>query len=96
MEYEPLAADAPFYNASRQSPDILQFHHEEGIDGFQASAARPLSPSPLTLETGQFKDEDMDTTIANDESEEASIPFDLIEGVNWKLEVCSSLQPLSG
>jgi hypothetical protein len=92
MEYESLVADTPFYNTSRQSPDILQFPREEGINGFQESAARPLSPSSLTLETGQSKDEDMDTAMTNDESEEASIPLDPIEDVNWKLEVCSLLQ----
>jgi hypothetical protein len=97
IEYDLLVADAPFYNSSRglsqQSLDILQFPSQEGFDGFQESAAKPLSPCPLMLETGQSKDKDMDTAaIINDESEEAPIPLDSIEDVNWKLEVCSLLR----
>lgn len=94
MEYGPLAVDATFCDTSRglsqQSLDILQFPPEERINDFQESTAIPLPASPLTLETGQTKDEDMDAVaIINDESEEASIPLDSIEDVNWKLEVCS-------
>ena len=93
MEYGPLVTDAPFCDSSRglsQNIDILQFTPEEGINAFQESVARPPSPSRLT---GQTRDEDMDTAI--NESEEALIPLDLIEAVNWKLEVCSLLLPFS-
>jgi hypothetical protein len=101
MEYGALAADTPFCNTfrglSQQSLDISQIPPEEGMNGFQESAARPLSPSPLRLETGQTKDEDMDTVaVIDDESEEAPLLLDLIGDVNWKLEVCSSLQHFSG
>ena len=101
MEYGPLTADAPFYNTSRglsqQSLDILQLPPEAEINSFQESRARLISPSPLTLETSQTKDEDMDTVaIISDESEEAPIPLDFIEDINWKLEVCSLLPPFSG
>ena len=93
MGYDLLVADAPFYNTSRdlsqQSLDILQ-SPQEGFNDFQESAAKPLSPSPLMLETDQTRDKDMDTAaIINDESEEVPIPLDSIEDVNWKLEVCS-------
>ena len=97
MGYDLLVADAPFYNAScdlsQQGLDILQ-SSQEGFSGFQESVAKPLSPSPSMLETGQTKDKDMDTAaIINDESEEAPISLDSIEDVNWKLEVCSLLRP---
>ena len=96
MGYDPLVADAPFYNTShdlsQQNLYILQ-SPQEGFHGFQESAAKPLSPSPSMLETGQTKDKDMDTAaIIIDESEETPIPFDDIEDVNWKLEVCSLLR----
>lgn len=93
MEFGPLAADVTFHNTSRglpqQNPDILQFAPEEEINGFQESTARPLSASPLTHEPSQTRDEDMDAVIVTVETEEASIPFDSIEDVNGKLEVCS-------
>ena len=95
MEYDQLVADAPFYNTSRglsqQNLDISQFPPQEGFNGSLELAAKPLSPSPFVLEKGQTKDQEMDTaTVINDESEEAPIPLDSIEDVNWKLEVCSS------
>jgi hypothetical protein len=96
MEYDQLVADTPFYNISRglsqQSLDILQFPPQEGFNGSQEFAEKPRSPNPLMLETGQTKDRDMDTATINDESEEAPIPLDSIEDVNWKLEVCSLLR----
>ena len=97
IECDQLVADAPFYNTSRglsqQSLNTLQFPPQEGFDDSQEPAPEPLSPSPLMLEKGQTKDMDMDTaSIINDESEEAPIPLDSIEDVNWKLEVCSFLR----
>ena len=92
MEYDQLVADAPFYNTSRglsqQGLDILQSPQEE-FNGSQESAAKPLFPNPLMLNTSQTKDKDMDTAIINDESEETAMLLDSIEDVNWKLEVCS-------
>lgn len=92
MEYDPLVPDeTTFYHTSRglsqQNLDVSQLPPEEGINVFQEPAAR--STSPLPLETSQTKDEDMDATaVINDEIEETSIPFDSIEDVNWKSEVC--------
>lgn len=89
MGYDQLVADAPFNNTSRslsqQNLDILL---QEGFNDSQESLAKPLPLSPLMLEKGQIKDQEMDTaTTINDESEEALMPLDSIEGVNWKLEV---------
>jgi hypothetical protein len=93
MEYDQLVADAPFYNTSRdlsqQGLDILQFPPQEGFNGSQESAAKPLFPNPLMLEAGQTKDKDMDIAIINDEREETPMLLDSIEDFNWKLEVCS-------
>ena len=90
MEFDQLVADAPFHNMSRsQNLDILQFPPQEQLNDSQESPAKPLPPSPLMFEKGQIKDQEMDTaTTINDESEEALMPLDSIEGVNWKLEVC--------
>jgi len=96
MEYDQLVADTPFYNTSRglsqQGLDILQFPPQERFNDPLEFPANPLSPSPSMPEKGQTKDQDMDTaTNITDENEEALIPLDSIEDVNWKLEVCSLL-----
>ena len=97
MEYDQLVADAPFNITSRslsqKNLDILQLPLQEGFNESQESPAKPLFLSPLILEKGQINDQEMDTaTTINDESEEALMPLDSIEGVNWKLEVCLLLR----